>query len=86
MSGTMVRILVFGFPACSAAFHVQGANVLICLTWATLDFFVALPIKGICAIEQLICSYLLVTRRCESRERLGQKANSSSKFYIMQLP
>lgn len=48
--------------------------------------FVTLPIKGICAIEQLICSYLMVARSCECRERLGQKANSSSKFHIMQLP
>lgn len=56
MSGSMVRNLVFGLPALNAVFPVQGVNVHICLTWATVqDFFVALPIKRICAIEQLIC-------------------------------
>lgn len=39
MSGTMVRNLVFGLPARSATFRVQGGNVHICLTWATVQVF-----------------------------------------------
>lgn len=49
-------------------------------------FFVALPIKGICAIEQLICISDGAQEVYECRERLGQKANSFSKFYVTQLP
>lgn len=79
MSGTMVRNLVFDLPAHSAAFRAQGANMYICLAWATVQvFFCSSSLKYMCNWAAHFHIW-----GCPG----GVSAvKSKPKFYIMQLP